>query len=220
MRTTIFLELLTRSSTRTSGWQWRWKKYFRKKVFQQYQVSVRESISHLDFGVTFFFLTLGNNDIWRELNHSLMYHLGVDWMCSCVHLAHVSALPRASAKRKLIYTNPTTWQQNILAPGEFDVWLSGVWVNLFLLGPNKITNEFASLVAILITDVFLGWISHSLWSPFIPFPQRQVFQRGAYYSTEVIPGHLAVISLNTLYFYDSNKGEPTRNDYHVLFDGS
>ncbi|EKM80275.1 hypothetical protein AGABI1DRAFT_120307 [Agaricus bisporus var. burnettii JB137-S8] len=67
--------------------------------------------------------------------------------------------------------NNDIWQQNILAPG-----------------PNKITNEFASL-----------------WSPFIPFPQRQVFQRGAYYSTEVIPGHLAVISLNTLYFYDSNK---------------
>jgi len=32
-----------------------------------------------------------------------------------------------------------------------------------------------------------------------------VFQRGAYYSTEVIPGRVAVISLNSIYFYDSNK---------------
>ncbi|KXN86281.1 Endopolyphosphatase [Leucoagaricus sp. SymC.cos] len=54
--------------------------------------------------------------------------------------------------------------------------------------PNKITNEFTSI-----------------WSAFVPFPQRQVFQRGAYYSVEVIPGRVAVISLNSIYFYDSNK---------------
>ena len=45
-----------------------------------------------------------------------------------------------------------------------------------------------------------------IWSSFIPFPSYQVFQRGAYYSVEVIPDKLAVISLNTMYFYDSNKG--------------
>jgi len=40
----------------------------------------------------------------------------------------------------------------------------------------------------------------------VPFAQRQVFERGAYYSVEVIPGHVAVIALNSMYFYDSNKG--------------
>ncbi|PPQ94043.1 hypothetical protein CVT25_009891 [Psilocybe cyanescens] len=34
---------------------------------------------------------------------------------------------------------------------------------------------------------------------------RFVFQRGAYYAVEVIPDAVAVISLNTMYFYDSNK---------------
>ncbi|KAF9534317.1 hypothetical protein CPB83DRAFT_866555 [Crepidotus variabilis] len=55
-------------------------------------------------------------------------------------------------------------------------------------GPNSITNEYSSI-----------------WSQFIPFPYLQVFQRGAYYTTEVIPNEVAVISLNTMYFYDSNK---------------
>ncbi|KAG6821271.1 hypothetical protein H0H93_002381 [Arthromyces matolae] len=54
--------------------------------------------------------------------------------------------------------------------------------------PNSITNEFAKI-----------------WESFIPFPYLQVFQRGAYYSVEVIPDEVAAISLNTLYFYDSNK---------------
>ncbi|KAL0070755.1 Endopolyphosphatase [Marasmius tenuissimus] len=44
-----------------------------------------------------------------------------------------------------------------------------------------------------------------IWQEFIPFPYRQVFQRGAYYSVEVVPDQLAVVSLNTMYFYDSNK---------------
>jgi len=46
----------------------------------------------------------------------------------------------------------------------------------------------------------------SIWKSFIPFPSYQVFQRGAYYSVEVIPDAIAIISLNTMYFYDSNKG--------------
>jgi len=57
-----------------------------------------------------------------------------------------------------------------------------------LPGPSSITNEFSSI-----------------WKSFIPFPSYQVFQRGAYFSVEVMPGALAVISLNTMYFYDSNK---------------
>ncbi|TFK75900.1 endopolyphosphatase [Pluteus cervinus] len=56
------------------------------------------------------------------------------------------------------------------------------------LGPNGITYEFSQI-----------------WKKFIPFHNHQVFQRGAYYSVEVIPNEVAVIALNTMYFYDSNK---------------
>jgi len=68
--------------------------------------------------------------------------------------------------------------------GNNDVWPH----NIMSPGPNSITNEFASI-----------------WKSFIPFPHLQVFQRGAYFSVEVIPDTVAVISLNTMYFYDSNK---------------
>ncbi|KAI0269150.1 endopolyphosphatase [Gloeopeniophorella convolvens] len=61
--------------------------------------------------------------------------------------------------------------------GNNDVWR-----------PNDIINHFSSL-----------------WNSFVPFSSYQVFRRGAYYSVEVIPGEIAVISLNTMYFYDSNK---------------
>ncbi|KIY49244.1 endopolyphosphatase [Fistulina hepatica ATCC 64428] len=61
--------------------------------------------------------------------------------------------------------------------GNNDVWR-----------PNSITLEYSSI-----------------WKKFIPFQYLQVFQRGGYYSVEVIPNHVAVISLNTMYFYDSNK---------------
>jgi len=57
-------------------------------------------------------------------------------------------------------------------------------------GPNSITNEFSDI-----------------WRAFIPFSQYQVFQHGGYYATEVVPGQLAAISLNTMYWYDSNKGQ-------------
>lgn len=46
----------------------------------------------------------------------------------------------------------------------------------------------------------------SIWKSFVPFHSYQVFQRGGYYSVEVIPDSVAVISLNTMYFFDSNKG--------------
>ncbi|TFK55714.1 hypothetical protein OE88DRAFT_1621507 [Heliocybe sulcata] len=68
--------------------------------------------------------------------------------------------------------------------GNNDVWRK----NILMPGPNDITHEYSSI-----------------WKAFIPFPSLQVFQRGAYYSAEVIPDHLAVVSLNTMYFYDSNK---------------
>ncbi|KAJ7276413.1 hypothetical protein B0H12DRAFT_1085257 [Mycena haematopus] len=64
----------------------------------------------------------------------------------------------------------------------------GESLNIMIPGPNSITSEFASI-----------------WKAFIPFPYLQIFQRGAYYAVEVIPDSVAVISLNTMYFYDSNK---------------
>ncbi|KAH9977959.1 endopolyphosphatase [Lactifluus volemus] len=64
--------------------------------------------------------------------------------------------------------------------GNNDVWL--------LSGPNNIIDRFLSI-----------------WNAFVPFSSYQVFRRGAYFSVEVIPGEIAVISLNTMYFYDSNK---------------
>ena len=45
------------------------------------------------------------------------------------------------------------------------------------------------------------------WKHFIPDDYDHVFERGAYYASEVIPDQLAVISLNTLYWYDSNTRE-------------
>jgi len=68
--------------------------------------------------------------------------------------------------------------------GNNDVWPH----NILTAGPNSITNEYASI-----------------WGTFIPFLYLQVFQRGAYYAVDVIPDEVAVISLNTMYFYDSNK---------------
>ncbi|KAI5124972.1 hypothetical protein M0805_007398 [Coniferiporia weirii] len=54
--------------------------------------------------------------------------------------------------------------------------------------PNDILKEYASI-----------------WRTFIPSESHQVFKRGGYFSVEVIPNQIAVISMNTMYFYDSNK---------------
>ncbi|KAG6919426.1 hypothetical protein DXG01_006309 [Tephrocybe rancida] len=80
-----------------------------------------------------------------------------------------------SAKMKEVFTNKGI--PVVPSLGNNDVWR-----------PNSITNEFAKI-----------------WDAFVPFPYLQVFQRGAYYSVEVIPDKVAAISLNTMYFYDSNK---------------
>ncbi len=55
-------------------------------------------------------------------------------------------------------------------------------------------------------------VEYSIWQSFIPFSSFQVFQRGGYFSVEVIPNEVAVVSLNTMYFYDSNKGEQQPSD--------
>ncbi|KAJ5135718.1 uncharacterized protein N7515_004996 [Penicillium bovifimosum] len=59
--------------------------------------------------------------------------------------------------------------------------------NIFHEGPNKWTKRFADI-----------------WSPFIPEDQRHTFVEGGWFTTEVVPSRLAVISLNTMYFFDSN----------------
>lgn len=43
-----------------------------------------------------------------------------------------------------------------------------------------------------------------IWEDFIPQAQRHSFARGGWFFTEVIPGRLAVFSLNTMYFFESN----------------
>ncbi|KAJ5185418.1 Endopolyphosphatase Ppn1p-related protein [Penicillium cf. griseofulvum] len=59
--------------------------------------------------------------------------------------------------------------------------------NIFNEGPNKWTKRFAEI-----------------WDQFIPEDQRHTFVEGGWFTTEVVPGRLAVISLNTMYFFDSN----------------
>jgi endopolyphosphatase len=59
--------------------------------------------------------------------------------------------------------------------------------NILLSGLNKWLKTY--------TDV---------WRSFIPEEQRHGFERGGWYYVEVIPGKLAVFSLNTLYFFSHN----------------
>jgi hypothetical protein len=54
--------------------------------------------------------------------------------------------------------------------------------NIFLEGPNRWTKKYLDV-----------------WRSFIPEAQRHQFQQGGWFSVEVIPGKLAVISLNTMY---------------------
>ncbi|KAG8819890.1 Endopolyphosphatase [Serendipita sp. 399] len=68
--------------------------------------------------------------------------------------------------------------------GNNDIWPH----NVMAPGPNGITKEYINI-----------------WRAFIPFSSYQVFQHGGYFSKEVIYDHLAVISLNTMYWYDANK---------------
>lgn len=59
--------------------------------------------------------------------------------------------------------------------------------NIMFPGPNSMTRAYLDT-----------------WSNHIPANQRQDFIDGGYFAQEVIPGDLAVISLNTLYWYDAN----------------
>lgn len=59
--------------------------------------------------------------------------------------------------------------------------------NLFSPGPTLQTREL-----------------FRIWLHFVPPAQLHIFNRGAYYFQEVIPGHLTVLALNTLYLFQSN----------------
>lgn len=54
------------------------------------------------------------------------------------------------------------------------------------------------------SSLTLDLLRGSIWKHFIPSEAAHVFERGAYFTVEVIPDRLAVISLNTLFWYDSN----------------
>jgi len=54
-------------------------------------------------------------------------------------------------------------------------------------GPNRWTKTFLDV-----------------WGKFIPESERHSFVEGGWFTSEVIPGKLAAISLNTMYFYSSN----------------
>ena len=59
--------------------------------------------------------------------------------------------------------------------------------NIFNIGPNSWTKTYLDI-----------------WRKFIPEEQRHQFDQGGWFSVEVIPKHLVVFSLNSLYFFDSN----------------
>lgn len=61
--------------------------------------------------------------------------------------------------------------------------------NILLKGPNEWTMKYLDI-----------------WRGMVPEAQRHQFQQGGWFSVEVIPGKLAVISLNTMYFFTSNSG--------------
>ncbi|KAL4886514.1 Metallo-dependent phosphatase-like protein [Aspergillus karnatakaensis] len=59
--------------------------------------------------------------------------------------------------------------------------------NIFKEGPNRWTRRFTEI-----------------WGQFIPEHERHTFEEGGWFSADVIPNHLTAISLNTMYFYESN----------------
>lgn len=74
-------------------------------------------------------------------------------------------------------------------------------------GPNAITTEFAKYRAIRseiqcqADDLFAS----SIWKAFVPADEYHTVARGAYFSREVIPDQLVVVSLNTMYFCEPSR---------------
>ncbi|KAJ3087300.1 Endopolyphosphatase [Quaeritorhiza haematococci] len=52
----------------------------------------------------------------------------------------------------------------------------------------------------------------SVWEPFIPADQVPVFRKGGYFYVEVVPDQLIVASLNTMYWFNSNRAVPDCTD--------
>ncbi|KAF9967071.1 Endopolyphosphatase [Mortierella alpina] len=59
--------------------------------------------------------------------------------------------------------------------------------NIMEAGPNRILQHFSEI-----------------WAEFIPESQYHTFQHGGYYTSEVVPGKITVVSLNTLFFFNQN----------------
>lgn len=96
---------------------------------------------------------------------------------------------QVSRKMHRVFSDP-----NSDNPRDFDVTLipsignNDVFPhNMFALGPTLQTREY-----------------YRIWSHMIPQEQQRTFDRGACFVTEVIPGKLAVLSINTLYLYKAN----------------
>ena len=49
-------------------------------------------------------------------------------------------------------------------------------------------------------------INKRVWKSYIPFESYQVFQRGAYFSLDIVPDKVGALSLNTIYWFEKNKG--------------
>ncbi|KAI5955972.1 PPN1 [Candida theae] len=93
---------------------------------------------------------------------------------------HVSRLLYETFKKK---DTPELEIDLIPSLGNNDVYPH----NLFSIGPTLQTREL-----------------FQIWQKFIPQSQLHTFNRGAYFFKEVIPGQLAILSINTLYLFQSN----------------
>ncbi|KAI5958159.1 PPN1 [Candida margitis] len=93
---------------------------------------------------------------------------------------HVSKLMFETFKKK---DTPELEVDLIPSLGNNDVYPH----NLFSIGPTLQTREL-----------------FQIWQRFIPQSQLHTFNRGAYFFKEVIPGQLAILSINTLYLFQSN----------------
>ncbi|CCK69389.1 endopolyphosphatase KNAG_0C02780 [Huiozyma naganishii CBS 8797] len=76
--------------------------------------------------------------------------------------------------------------------------------NLFALGPTLQTREL-----------------YKIWNNYVPEEQQRTFDRGVCFVKEVIPGKLAVISINTLYLFKANPlvdncNSPKQPGYRLL----
>ncbi|QLQ78337.1 hypothetical protein HG537_0A05840 [Torulaspora globosa] len=94
-----------------------------------------------------------------------------------------------SGKIQKLFSNP-----NSENPRDFDVSVvpsignNDVFPhNMFALGPTLQTREY-----------------HRIWNNLVPQEQQRTFDRSASFATEVIPGKLAVLSINTLYLFKAN----------------